>query len=330
MEGSDPRRAPDVAARPPARGPRRHITRWRRRSAGLSPTVRGLIWAGASGIIFSQLNALMRLLSLQLDPFQTQFLRYLFGMLVMLPLIWRSGLRAYMPKQLGSQFARGAVHTLGLGLWFIALPRISLADTTAYGFTGPIFIMIGAYVFFKEPMRWERWLAAAIGFAGVLIVLAPKLSGSGGYYNLVMLASSPVFAASFLLTKGLTRHETTGVIVIWQAISVTLFSVPLALWHWQNPTPLQWAMFAVCGGLGSGAHYCLTRSFRAADISSTQSVKFLDLIWATAMGWLMFGDVPTQSTLIGGTVICAATLWIARRESRPPVEPRGPTSGGEA
>jgi len=253
---------------------------------------------------------------LQLDPFETQFLRYLFGILVMLPLVLRGGLRNYWPKQLGGQFTRGAVHTLGLGLWFTALPRIPLADMTAIGFTGPIFIMVGAYIFFKEPMRWERWLAAGIGLTGVLIVLAPKLSGGGGVYNLVMLASAPVFAASFLLTKGLTRHESTGVIVVWQAISVTLFSLPLALLHWQAPTWVQWCGFALCGLLGSSGHYCLTRSFRSADISSTQSVKFLDLVWATAMGWLLFAEVPSQTTLIGGAVICAATIWIARRESR--------------
>ena len=121
-------------------------------------------------------------------------------------------------------------------LWFTALPKIPLADMTAIGFTGPIFIMIGAYIFFKEPMRWERWLAAGIGFVGVLIVVGPKLSGSGGFYNLVMLASAPMFAASFLLTKGLTRYETTGVILVWQSLTVTLFSIPLALLHWQAPT----------------------------------------------------------------------------------------------
>ncbi|HEX7437953.1 MAG TPA: DMT family transporter [Caldimonas sp.] len=278
--------------------------------------MRGLMWAAAAGLIFAHLNALMRLLTLHLDPFQTQFLRYLFGMLVMLPLVLRSGVRAYWPKQIGAQFARGAVHTLGLCLWFTALPRIALADMTAIGFTGPIFIMVGAYFFFHEPMRWERWLASGIGLAGVAIVLAPKLSGSGGAYNLVMLASAPVFAASFLLTKGLTRREGTGVIVVWQAISVTLFSLPLALFHWQTPSLVQWAGFAVCGLLGSSGHYCLTRSFRSADISSTQSVKFLDLVWATGIGWLLFAEVPSQTTLIGGAVICAATIWIARRESR--------------
>jgi drug/metabolite transporter (DMT)-like permease len=246
----------------------------------LDPVVKGLLWSSAAGLVFSVLNALMRGLAQQLDPFLAQFLRYFFGLVVLLPLLWRHGLAAYRPKNVGGQFLRGGFHTLGLCLWFTALPKIPLADMTAIGFTGPIFIMIGAYIFFKEPMRWERWLAAGIGFVGVLIVVGPKLTGSGGYYNLVMLASAPMFAASFLLTKGLTRYETTGVILVWQSLTVTLFSLPLALWQWQWPTALQWAGFVVCGFLGSAGHYCLTRSFRIADISSTQSVKFLDLVWA--------------------------------------------------
>ena len=316
MESKDEGRAALRSARARPNWAHRRLRRARRHASTLPGPVRGLMWSAAAGLMFAHLNALMRLLTLQLDPFETQFLRYFFGILVMVPLVLRGGVRRYWPKQLGGQFTRGAVHTLGLCLWFAALPKIPLADMTAIGFTGPIFIMVGAYIFFHEPMRWERWLASGIGLTGVLIVLAPKLSGSGGVYNLVMLASAPVFAASFLLTKGLTRHETTGVIVVWQAISVTLFSLPLALLHWQTPTLLQWVGFAFCGLLGSAGHYCLTRSFRSADISSTQSVKFLDLVWATTIGWLLFAEVPSQTTLIGGAVICAATIWIARRESR--------------
>ena len=293
-----------------------------RRTAHLSPTVRGLMWAAGSGALFCVLNATMRSLAQQLHPMQTQFLRYLFGVVVMLPLVARAGWRAYRPHNLGGQFTRGAVHTVGLMLWFVALTHIPLADTTAIGFTGPLFIMIGAWLFLKEPMRWERWLATAIGLAGVLLVVGPKISGTGGHYHLVMLASAPVFAASFLITKVLTRTEKASVIVAWQAISVTLFSLPMALWLWQAPSSAQWLGFAVCGFLGSASHYCLTRSFSVADISSTQSVKFLDLVWSSALGWLMFADVPTQTTLLGGVVISAATLWVARREhQRPPEMP---------
>jgi drug/metabolite transporter (DMT)-like permease len=266
------------------------------------------------------LNALMRALALHLDPFQAQFLRYLFGLLVLLPLVARSGsLRAWWPKSVRGQFVRGALHTAGLVLWFLALPRIPLADMTAIGFTGPLFIMIGAWLFFKEPMHWERWVAVGLGFAGVMIVVGPRLSigqGGGGLWHLVMLGSAPLFAASFLVTKALTRYETTGTILLWQAITVTLLSLPLALPGWQAPTPWQWVGFLACGVLGSAGHYCLTRSYHIADISATQSAKFLDLLWSALMGWLLFSDLPTFSTILGGVIISAATLWLARREAR--------------
>ncbi|MEO5671820.1 MAG: DMT family transporter [Ramlibacter sp.] len=287
-----------------------------RRAARLDPVLRGLLWSSAAGLVFVLLNTLMRNLTLQLDAFETQFLRYLLGLVVMLPFVVRSGLASYRPRNIGGQFLRGGVHTFGLLLWFSAIPYITLADTTAIGFTGPIFIMLGAAWAFGERMRWERWVASAIGLAGVLIVVAPKLTATGGIYTLVMLASAPVFAASFLITKGLTRYERPAVIVVWQSITVTIFSLPFALLSWKAPTLGQWLAFLACGVLGSAGHYCLTRSFSVADISATQSVKFLDLVWASLMGWLVFSDTPSQSTLIGGVVICASTLWIARRETR--------------
>jgi drug/metabolite transporter (DMT)-like permease len=296
----------------------RHVSVMQWRAARLDPTLRGLLWSAAAGITFVLLNTVMRRLTLDLHPFQTQFLRYLLGLVVMLPFIARAGIASYRPHHLGGQFLRGGVHSIGLALWFAAIPHITIADTTAIGFTAPIFIMLGAVWAFGEKMRWERWLAALIGLAGVLIVVAPKLAGTGGIYTLVMLASSPVFAASFLLTKGLTRYDRATVIVVWQSIAVSIFSLPLAWTVWQAPSAGQWLNFVLCGILGSLGHYCLTRSFAVADISATQSVKFLDLVWATLMGWLVFADQPSRSTLIGGVVICASTLWIARRETRGP------------
>ena len=277
---------------------------------------RGMLWMVLGGLSFSLLNTLARALSQQLDVYQAQFLRYLMGLLVMLPLVWLHGLQAYRPVNIAGQFWRGGVHTLGLILWFTALPHISLADMTAIGFTGPIFIMIGAAWFLGEPMRRDRWIAALIGFAGVLVVVLPKMTGEGGWYNLVMLASAPVFAASFLITKALTRYEKPGVIVLWQALTVTLLSLPMALPNWQPPTVGQWLGFAATGLLGSLAHYCLTRAFHVADISATQSLRFLDLVWASLLGWLVFADVPSPSTWAGALVILLATVWIARRESR--------------
>lgn len=286
-----------------------------RRANRWPASARALLWSMAAGLLFVLLNTVMRQLALALDPFETQFLRYLAGLVVMLPLVARGGLAAFRPRNVSGQFIRGGVHTAGLCLWFTAIPHITLADTTAIGFTTPIFIMIGAVLLFHEPMRWERWVAAALGFAGVLVVVGPQL-GAGSYYALVMVSSSPVFAASFLITKALTRYERPAVIVVWQSISVTAFSLPLALLHWRWPDASQYLLALVCGVLGSAGHYCLTRSFSIADISATQSVKFLDLVWASLLGWLVFGDWPSRWSLVGGAVICASTVWIARREAR--------------
>lgn len=285
----------------------------------LSAPVQGMLWAMAAGLVFSLLNAVSRLLVQQVDPFQSQFLRYLFGLLVFLPMVLRRGWAGCQPRTIAPHFIRGGVHTLGLVLWYIALAQVPLADTTAIGFTTPLFIMLGAWLFLREPMRWERWAATAVGFAGMLVVVGPKMSfaaASGpSWHHLLMLASAPLFAASFLLTKNLTRTESSSTIVLWQALTITLLSLPLALPGWQSIGPWLWAGFALSGLLGSAGQYCITQSFRAADISATQSVRFLDLIWAAWLGWILFGEAPTVSTLLGGLLISGATLWVTRRES---------------
>jgi len=294
-----------------------------------------MLWTTASGLLFTLLNTLMRALAQSVDPMQAQFLRYAMGLLILLPLVLWHGPMKYRPKDVVGQFWRGGMHSVGLLLWFLALPRIPLADMTAIGFTSPIFIIIGARLFFGEPMHWERWVATALGFVGVLIVVGPRLSfaagaGSSGIWHLVMLASAPMFAASFLITKALTRHESAGVILVWQSITVSLFSLPLALWHWGPLSAAQWSGFVLCGVLGSAGHYCLTRSFAAADISATQSVKFLDLVWAALLGLVIFGDLPNETTLLGGSVIAAATLWVARREGQRARQRRAPDAAEAA
>ena len=219
----------------------------RRKASGLPVIWKGMLWMAAGGFLFSILNTIVRAIAMQMDPFEVQFLRYLFGLLVMLPWVFKAGPRNYWPTDVKGQFWRGGVHTMGMVLWFIALPKIPLADMTAISFTGPIFIMIGASWFLGEPMRRDRWIAALIGFAGVVVVVAPKMSGAGGGYHLVMLASAPLFAASFLITKALTRYEKTTVIVFWQALTVSSFSLPLALLHWQDPSLWQWTGFLIAG-----------------------------------------------------------------------------------
>ncbi len=294
--------------------------------SALSPTTRGILWALGAGLAFQFANVAMRALSIALDPMQAQFLRYFVGIVPLLPMIVRAGgLHRLRPESMVGQFWRSGLHTLGLILWFTALPHMPLADMTAIGFTNPLFVLVGAAWLLKEPMNPARWIAVAVGFAGVLVIVGPGLAGTGGWYNLMMLASAPVFAASFLVTKVLTRRDSAAVIVLWQTILIAMMSLPLALVFWVWPTPGQWGLALVGGVAGTLGHYCLTRSFASADISATQSVKFVDLLWAALLGWVAFGDTLRPTTLVGGAIIVGAIVLLERYERRraapPPSSP---------
>ena len=279
--------------------------------------VRAMLWMGTGGLALCMMNALMRLMTLELDPVYAQFMRYVFAVPMMLPMVLREGFRAYRPKNLKGQFWRGAVHTASLTLFFLALPHLALADMTAIMFTTPIFVLIGAALVLREKVTVERWLAALVGFSGVVIVLWPHLQGGvgAGFWSLVMLSASPLFAASFLINKSLTRTDSPQVIVTWQNLTVTMFTLPLAIPFWQTPTWTHVGVFLACGFLGTFAHYCMTRAFSMADISAMQPMRFLDLIWASLLGIALFGTTPTMTALAGGAVILASTIWIGRREA---------------
>ncbi|MBM3646476.1 MAG: DMT family transporter [Alphaproteobacteria bacterium] len=269
------------------------------------------------GLCFACLNGISRLLTEDLHVWQTQFLRYAFGGLVMLPLMWRAGLAAFRTNNLRLQVVRNATHTVGTGLWFLALPLVPLAEVTAISFTGPIFMTLGAVMFLGEKVRWRRWAAIALGFVGVLIVLWPKLSlgVSASYGSLLLLAAAPVSAASFLMAKVLTRHDTAEALVLWQAVLVSLFTLPAALWFWQPVQPWHLGAFVVVGILGSGGHYAFNRAIKMTDVSAVQPARFLELVWASVIGFLIWSDLPSAWTFAGAVVIFASTTYIARREA---------------
>jgi drug/metabolite transporter (DMT)-like permease len=278
-----------------------------------------MLWMGAAGALFTVLNAILKKLSHELDPWLVGWLRYLLGALVMLAPVLRHGAGRLLPKRQGTQFLRGVLHTAGLLCWFIALPHISLPELTAIGFSGPLWICIGAVLFLRERMTPARWMAVLAGFGGVLIVVHPwDSAGFGGPSMgvLFMLLSVPMFSAGFLVAKVLTRHEHSDVIVLWQHLWVAALFLPFALAGWSPPSGAQWALLVLCGFIGAAGHYCATHSFRVADISAVQSVKFLDLVWAALLGFAMFGTLPGGWTVAGGMVILTSTLWLARREAR--------------
>ncbi|MEZ5738481.1 MAG: DMT family transporter [Burkholderiaceae bacterium] len=165
-------------------------------------TLKAIAWAVIAGVCLVAMNASMRVALQTLDPLVGQFFRYGFGLLLALPFMLSGRVSWLRPNNLAGHLQRGLAQTIAITLFNLALKHLPLADAVAIMFTVPIFVLLGAALFLRERVAANRWLAAGVGLAGVLIVLWPKLAGTGSLtWSLVMLGSVPFWAATFLITK---------------------------------------------------------------------------------------------------------------------------------
>jgi drug/metabolite transporter (DMT)-like permease len=304
------------------------VVRWQ----AVPPNLRGILWSGLAGLLFALLNVFTLIPAQHLNPFVMAFLRYLFGTLFLVPIVLRLGVRRTMrTHRLPLHLFRGCIHAGGMFLWFIGLPLTTLASITALGFTGPIFVTIGAALFLGEDVRLRRWIAVAVGFAGAMIIVRPGI-GDLGLGAIVILISTPIFSASNLISKALARTESAPTIVVWQNLTISLAAFPVALWFWQTPqwTDLLWFVAAgLCGTLG---HMCQQNGYQLADITLLQPIGFLSLLWNALLGYFLFFQQPDIWTFVGAAVIFASALYISHREAvrrakvKSAVGPAGPAS----
>jgi drug/metabolite transporter (DMT)-like permease len=287
------------------------VARW----LALPPNLRGILWVALSGLVFALLNVFTLIPAQHLNPYVMAFLRYLFGAMFLLPVVARIGLyQSLHTNRLGLHISRGALHTVGIVLWFVALPLTTLAELTALGFTGPIFVTIGAALFLAEDVRLRRWIAVFVGFAGAMIIIRP------GFTNIhigviCILVSTPIFSASNLISKALARTDSANTIVIWQNLVIVACAAPFAIWFWQTPgwVDVLWFMAAgLCGTLG---HICQQRGYQLADITLLQPIGFLSLIYNTLLGYFLFFQTPDVWTFVGAAVIFGSAMYISHREA---------------
>ncbi|MFI4998952.1 MAG: DMT family transporter [Reyranellales bacterium] len=287
------------------------LARWR----ALPPNLRGILWVASSGVLFALLNVFTLIPAHHLNSYVLAFLRYSFGSLFLVPIFFRLGAyRALHTRRLPLHLFRGAIHTSGMMLWFVGLPLTTLASITALGFTGPIFVTIGAALFLSEDVRLRRWIAILVGFGGAMIIIRPGV-GDIGVGALCILASTPIFSASNLISKALARTDSANTIVIWQHVVIVICAAPFAIWFWQMPewTDVLWFLAAgLCGTLG---HLCQQSGYQLADITLLQPIGFLSLLWNTLLGFFLFSQQPDIWTFVGAAVIFASALYISHREA---------------
>lgn len=287
------------------------VARW----LALPPNLRGILWVGLSGILFALLNVFTLIPAQHLNSYVMAFMRYLAGTLLLLPLIVRIGPhRAFHSYRKGLHVARGVIHASGMFLWFAALPLITLAELTALGFTGPIFVTIGAALFLGENVRLRRWAAVLVGFGGAMIIIRPGFTEIG-WGAICVLISTPIFSASNLISKSLARTDSAETIVAWQHCVIVVCAAPVAFWFWQTPTWVDLLWFLGAGLAGTLGHICQQRGYQIADITLLQPIGFLSLIWNTLLGLFLFSQSPDVWTFVGAAVIFASAMYISHREA---------------
>ena len=276
-------------------------------------TLKGIAWMALTGLLFVAVTGIVRHLGTDMSPVQAAFIRYAMGVVIMAPIILRVRWTRIASGRVGMFLTRGLVHGAGVMLWFYAMAHIPIAEVTALGFTAPIFTTIGAALFLGEKVRARRIGAVLMGFAGALIILRPGIAviDPGAIAQLV---AAPLFAASFILAKKLTETDPTRVIVGGLTIIVTLVLLVPALLVWRTPTPVELGWLFATASFATAGHLTLTQAFRAAEITATQPVAFLQLVWATLLGYYAFGETPDMFTWIGAAVIAASATYIAHRE----------------
>lgn len=280
----------------------------------LGRPVEGVLWMLATGLCFVGVTGVVRYLGTDLPAAQSAFLRFGWGLLFLLPTLLpmlRSGLPAGSLRLFGW---RGVLHTAAVVFWFYAMARIPVAEVTAIGYLNPVLVTMGAALFFGEKLAFRRIAAVAVALVGALIVLRPGLREvtSG---HLSQLCAATFFAGSYLFAKRLSQIAPAGMIVAMMSLSVTVMLAPFALWVWVPVTVTQLAWLALVAVFATGGHYCMTRAFRAAPLAVTQPVTFLQLVWATTLGAVAFGEGVDPMVLLGGAVIIGAISYITWREA---------------
>ena len=281
----------------------------------MTGNLRGIIWMATTGILFVAVTGIVRHLGTDMSPVQAAFIRYLFGLLLLLPVFLRMGSLRRPASVVGLHASRGVIHGIGVMLWFFAMANIPIAEVTALGFTAPIFTTVGAALFLGERLRLYRIGAVLMGFGGALVVLQPGFQEIN-IGSIAQLTAAPLFAASFLIAKRLTKVESSTAIVAYLSVFVTLVLLAPAIYVWRTPTVIELIWLFATAALATLGHYTLTQAFRAADITVTQPIQFLQLVWATILGLAVFGEQPEIWTWVGGGMIVASATFIAHREGK--------------
>ncbi len=220
---------------------------------------------------------------------------------------------------------RGLAGVTAMGFGFFALTQLPLPEAITLNYAQPLLVVVFSAIFLGENVRSYRWTAVAVGLLGVLIVSWPNLtlftSGAGMSDKAAMgvvaaLAGAALSAVAMLLVRNLVHTERTATIVLWFSLTASVMSLLSIPFGWQSLTWVQTALLVTGGICGGIAQLFMTEAYRHAEASTVAPFEYTSLLLGIAVGYLVFGDLPTIHTLVGGAIVIGAGIFIIWREQR--------------
>ena len=267
-----------------------------------------------TGFCFVAVTALVKYTGNRIPAPESAFLRYLLGFVFLLPAI-RPVLRTKLTARQWKLFTfRGVCHAGGVMLWFFAMTQIPIAEVTAMNYLAPVYVSIGAVFVLGERLAARRIGAIIAALLGTAVILRPGFREIDDGH-VAMLLCAVVFAGSYLTAKILADEVPASVVVVLLSLFVTIFLAPFAVAVWVTPTLSEIGLLFGVAFFATAGHYTMTLAFASAPVTVTQPVTFLQLVWATALGALVFAEPVDIWVVVGGTVIVAAVSFITWREA---------------
>ena len=277
--------------------------------------LRGIGWMVLAVTAWSAMMIIVRALSSDYTSFQILFVRTAVGMIILLPLIWRSGPGSLRTKRFPLHLLRTSFAYIGMLGLFIGISKAPLAEVVALSFTQPIFAVVLASAFFAEKLGARRLGVCVIGFIGVLIISRPSLSGSV-LGPLIILGSAISYACSNLCIKNLTKTETPIATTLWVNILMCPLAGIPAFFYWIEPNAIDYILLCGVGVAGTAGIWCVTHAYSEAEIGAVAPLDFLRLPIVAIAGWLMFNETTEFWTLVGAVIIFLSGAALARFEVR--------------
>ena len=292
----------------------------------LSDTSQGMLLMLAATLAFVGMQSLIRHVGESLPPFEVAFFRNLFGFVALTPIFLRQGLvQPLRTRRLRLHALRGAIQAGGMLAFFTGVTLIPLAQVTALSFSAPLFATLLAILLLGERVRIRRITALALGFVGMLIVVRPGFAEIN-LGTALIIGSSLGWGIAIAIIKVLARTESSATLTVYMGVFLTPITGAFAFFVWEWPNAYELSLLFLVGCLGTLGHLAFAQSFKRAETTAVLPLDFMRLVWASLVGFFIFGEIPDAWAWTGGTLIFVSATYIAYRESRL-AKSKAPASG---